>query len=243
METGIKSSFIPQAPVVAPAQGGKRTGGGFDFLMLIALVLFVASATLAVGVFLYVQFVQRSNTSKQEQLQRAEAAFEPALIEEMGRLDARMRVADQVLASHVMPTVLFELLEQTTLQTIAFSNFELTSSEGNLKLSMNGLAESVNSIALQADLFSKSGVIQNPIFSDISRQINGVRFAVTADIRPGSLDYRTHLTAPSPQIQLAPEPQPLESSPFGIEEAGADVPVVGDPADLPLETDGEAETP
>lgn len=218
METGIKSSFIPQAPVVAPAARGRRSGGGFDFLILIALVLFVASATLAVGVFLYVQFLERSNVSKQEQLDRAQAAFEPALIEELGRLDARMRAADQVLENHIASTALFELLEQTTLQTVAFSNFEFSAGSDGMRITMEGLAESVNSIALQADLFSKSGMVENPIFADISREIGGVHFNVTGDIRPEALDYRTNLTAPNPQLELPQAPPPVESSPFGIQE-------------------------
>ena len=215
METGIKSSFIPQSPVVAPSERRRSSGGGFDFLVLIALVLFVASATLAVGVFLYVQFLQRSNVSKQEQLKRAEAAFEPALIEELGRLDSRMRAADEVLESHNALTGLFEMLEQTTLQTVAFSRFNLSMSEGDMKLSMEGLAESVNSIALQADLFSKSGMIENPIFADINRQLGGMHFSVTAGVRTSALDYRTLKAAPNPETQPQAQ-QPVESSPFGI---------------------------
>jgi len=218
METGIKSSFIPQSPVIAPSTK-RRRGGNFDFFVLLALVLFVASATLAVGVFLYVQFLTSSNASKLDQLNRARQAFEPALIQELTRLDDRMRAADKVLADHVAPSALFDLLEQLTLQTVAFSSFEFSTNENVMTLTMQGLAQSVNSIALQADLLSRSGMIVNPIFSDINRQIGGVRFHFTADVRREALNYRMLVGAPNPET--APQAPPPEVSPFGTEEEGA----------------------
>ncbi|MFZ2887003.1 MAG: hypothetical protein WA021_04260 [Minisyncoccia bacterium] len=212
METGIKSSFIPQAPVVGPGSA-RRRGGGFDFFVILSIMLFVASATLAAGVFLYVQFLESSNASKLEQLERAKQAFEPALIEELTRLDDRMRSADIVLSQHIAPGALFKLLEQLTLQTVSFSSFDFTSADDTINISMQGLAQSVNSIALQADLLSRSGMIVNPIFSDINRQIGGVRFNFSADVRPEALSYRMLVGAPSPETQ--PQTPPPAPSPFG----------------------------
>ena len=48
--------------------------------MLLGLVIFIASATLAGGVFFYAQYLNASAASKLGQLDRAKAAFEPALI-------------------------------------------------------------------------------------------------------------------------------------------------------------------
>ncbi|HWO07308.1 MAG TPA: hypothetical protein VNM40_01855 [Candidatus Paceibacterota bacterium] len=232
METGIKSSFIPQAPVVGPS--ARRRGGSFDFLILIALVLFVASATLAVGVFLYVQFLQSSNASKLQQLERAKAAFEPALIQELTRLDDRMRAADEVLAQHIAPSALLKLFEQLTLQTVSFSSFAFTTNNGTISISMKGLAQSVNSIALQADLLSRSGVIVNPIFSDINRQIGGVRFNFSADVRREALLFRSLVQAPAPQTAPQNPLEQLPPSPFGgqpVEEGApaTSTPQSGDP--------------
>src|SRR3989344_1315253 len=183
MESNIRSSFIPQSPILAPTQGQKKKGGGFDMFMLLALVLFIASATLAVGVFLYVQYMNASSASKLDQLERAKAAFEPALIAELTRLDDRMRAADEVLSIHVAPSALlrvfeqpttptaalpappralFRVLEQLTLQTVAFSALDFAAQNStDMTLAMQGVAQSVNSIALEADLLSKSGVISN----------------------------------------------------------------------------------
>lgn len=196
-----------------PGGGSKPQKGGFDLFMLLSLILFIASATLAVGVFLYVQYMTASSASKLEQLNRAKSAFEPALIGELTRLDDRMRAADEVLSTHLAPSALFGVLEQLTLQTVSFSSLEFTGlSSSEMRLSMQGLAQSVNSIALEADLLSKSGVITNPIFSNINRTLGGVRFDFTSGVDPTKMRYRTVLESRQP----APQAQPDLSAPFGI---------------------------
>ena len=207
-----------------PAATPKRRSGGFDFLILIALVVFVASATLAIGVFLYVQYLNTSASSKVGQLDRAKAAFEPALIDQLTRLDDRMRASDTILSAHIAPTALFHLLEQLTLQTVSFTKFDFKEIDaGNMTLNMQGIAQSVNSIALQADLLSKTGVITNPIFSNINRQIDGVHFDFSANINPDALRYRSSLT-PSAAQQQAQVPAPAQApavSPFGAQSTPA----------------------
>lgn len=216
METGIKASFIPQAPVTSAPRQKQR--GGHDFLFLVALVIFVASVTLAVGVFLYDQFLNRSAASKQSSLERAKSEFDPALIAQLSRLDDRMRAGDEILGAHSAPTSLFHLLEQLTLQTVSFSNLDFSAEEsGNARISMQGLAKSVNSIALQADLLSKSGFVTNPIFSNINREIGGVRFNFTAHINEDALRFVSLIdalnAAQTPQ-QEVPAQQTTPASPF-----------------------------
>ena len=220
METGIKSSFIPQTPLMSSAR--QKVGrGGFDLFLLIALVIFVASATLAIGVFLYGQYLHRTAGSKVDQLERAKAAFEPSLIAELTRLDDRMRAADDVLGKHTAPSALFHLLEQLTLQTVAFSTFDFASiDDGSASVKMNGIAESVNSIALQADLLSKSGVLTNPIFTNINRQAGGVHFDFTARVNMDSLRYRL-VSLPAQATNQPPAGGvPDVSSPFGTPDEG-----------------------
>lgn len=183
--------------------------------MLLGLILFIASAVLAVGVFLYVQFLNTTATSKLDQLNRAKAAFEPALIAELTRLDDRMRAADEVLSIHVAPSALFNVLQQLTLQTVAFSTLDFSAQNSNdMTLAMQGVAQSVNSIALEADLLSKSGVITSPIFSNMNRTPQGVRFDFTSGINPEGLRYRSvRAGGASMQQQAAPE-EP--ATPFGL---------------------------
>ena len=125
-----------------------------------------------------------------DQLERAKAAFEPSLIQEITRLDDRMRAADIILSNHIALSVFFHMLEQVTLTTVSFRSldFEATDPQ-NMTIKMDGIAKSVNSVALQADTFSKVGVIVSPIFSNINRELDGVRFSLTALLNPASLRY------------------------------------------------------
>lgn len=193
----------------------RSSGGGYDFLILLGLVLFVASATLAAGVFLYSQYLTTSANSKKDQLERAKQAFEPALIQDLTRLDDRMKAADTILGDHVAPTSLLHLLEQLTLQTVSFSSFDFGHSDKGIELSMHGIAQSVNSIALEADLLSRSGVITNPIFSNINRQALGVNFDFVASVNAEALNYAAHINAEGAASQPPPQQQQEPTSPFG----------------------------
>src|SRR3989344_2415310 len=166
MESNIKSSFIPRDTAESLRPRRKRGGGVTDLAVLFAIVLVVASVALGVSVFLYVKFLQSSLASKQEQLKRAQASFEPALIAELNRLDDRMRTAEDLLTVHLAPSVLLKALEDLTLETIAFSTMQYSAQEkAGIALEFSGVARSVNSIALQSELFGKHGAIVSPIFS------------------------------------------------------------------------------
>ena len=220
-DTGIPTSFIPHDTAAAPSSAPRRSGGGLnDLLLLCAIVLFIASAALAVGVFLYGQFLATEKSSKLAQLERAKAAFEPSLIQQLTRLDDRMHAADKLLSAHIAPTAFFSTLEQATLQTVSFETLELQASDAShIGIEMEGVARSVNSIALQADLFSKNGVIASPIFSDIARQQDGVHFNLSALVNPAAIRYAA-LAGGAAAVQDLPvqqgsAPPQSEPSPFG----------------------------
>ena len=174
----------------------RRESGLSDLFLLLSVVLLVASGALAGGVFLYGQYLAQTNASKVDQLDRAKAAFEPTLISQLTRLDDRMHVADALLASHVAPGAFFDALSAATLSTVSFSDLNFTASDQHhLTIRMSGIARSVNSIALQAELFSKNGIITNPIFSGISRQPDGVHFNLTADVNASAIGYSRVMAA------------------------------------------------
>lgn len=219
-ETGIPTSFIPHDTGVAPSSKRMHSGGLNDLLLLCAIVFFVASAALAAGVFLYQQFLATESASKLEQLERAKAAFEPALIHELTRLDDRMHAADRILSAHVAPTAFFLALQQATLATVSFQTLDFQVPDAqHMSIKMAGIAQSVNSIALQADLFSKNGVITSPIFSNIARQVDGVHFNLSAVVNPAAIGYAQRVVSSGTGTQgqtLQPggDTPPTSASPF-----------------------------
>ncbi len=234
----MPGSFIPHDTAVAPVRSRRAGGALNDLLLLCGIVLLIASGALAVGVFLYEQFLQTQSASKVVQLQRAEAAFEPSLIEQITRLDDRMHAEDSVLSAHTAPTALFQALNQATLQTVSFTSLDFEAPDpAHVSLQMQGIAQSVNSIALQAELFSKNGVITSPIFSNIARQPDGVHFNLAAVVNPAALNYSQLVaaaaaavsatqsssagspSAAAPALQTSGSASP--ASPFGGTSGGA----------------------
>lgn len=192
MESGVPTSFIPQDATVAGGGNRRESGGLSELVLLIAIVSFIASAALAVAAFLYSQYLTGQSTVKHDQLQRAKNAFDPALIQQYTRLDDRMNVADEILKTHIAPTAFFSALNQLTLKTISYAGLTIeTTNLKDITLKASGVARSVNSVALEADILSKSGIIVNPIFSDINRGKDGVQFDLNAEINPSNLNYMT----------------------------------------------------
>lgn len=208
MESQIKSSFIPQ-DTVTPVKRRIVVGNGGDLLVLVATILMVASAALAGSVFLYNKYLENSIASKQQSIQRAQAAIEPALIKELSKLDSRLNASDLLLGAHISVASVFSVLEQVTLQSIELTDFSMvTEAPDSIKLTLKGLARSVNAIALQSDLYSRSGVITSPIFSDINRTNDGLtQFRVDAELNASALRYRTLLSAAAGQQNAAQEQQ------------------------------------
>ena len=214
MESGIQSSFIPKDAAEPTRTVRHSSGGLMELVVLVMIVLFITSAALAVAVFLYKQYLEASASSKRAALERAREAFDPTTILEITRLDDRMRAAEQILGDHIAPTAFFAALQLSTLTTVGFTSLDLlVNDDETISAKMTGIAESVNSIALQADVFSKNGVVVNPIFSDITRQQDGVHFSLATIINPAAVNYVQLIAglvaaqqSESAPIQQSPEP-------------------------------------
>lgn len=217
--TKPQTSFIPQDAGNETRTRRAGTSGLLDLFTLVAAVLFVASAALGAGMFLYQQFLQSNSASKLSQLNKVKEAFEPQLIRELSRLDDRMRVGSDLLGRHLAASAFFRMLEATTVTAVTFRSLDMEAADPQrMTIRMDGVAESMNSIALQADLFSKVGMVTSPIFSNIDRRADGVHFSFTAILNPAALNY-TSLVRGIPQItggeQLPPSPASQEpASPF-----------------------------
>ncbi|MBL4644609.1 MAG: hypothetical protein JKX80_01955 [Candidatus Pacebacteria bacterium] len=205
MESNIKASFIPDKMPTGRPNGGARPssgGGAGDILILIAIVTLAASLALAAGVFLYDRFLDANVQKKDGQLVRAQQAFEPDLIRELVRLDLRLQAADSVLAQHLAPSELFNLLEELTLQSVAYDSLDYSVEDDNtIQIKLKGKARSVNGVALQASVFGQHNAIVNPIFSDLDLVHDGVSFKVSAAVNPSALRYTTVFTQYSAGIE------------------------------------------
>lgn len=188
-ELKTHTSFIPKKSLTAPQRQAKSSSIGVFFLF--TLVIFIGAIALAIGVFLYQQFIIKSIEQKSASLERASAAFEPAIIEEISRLDIRINSAQDILNNHKAISTFFDLLEVSTLESVSFENLDYRTDEsGKTTISMKGKARNFSSVALQSDIFGKSKFIQEPIFSNLNLDRTGdVVFNFSAFIDSRLISY------------------------------------------------------
>lgn len=189
MEPKFRTSFIPKQPLVTtPAQAGHR---GPSLLFLVSLILFIGSLILAGAVFLYTQYLTRAIASNAASLERARAAFEPALIQELRRLDSRIITANTLLSTHVAPTELLAYLATATLEDVRFENFTYSvTSPDKISLNMKGQAKSFAAVVLQSDSFAKGHQLRDPIFSNLNLDtVGNVVFDFSAFVEPSLVSY------------------------------------------------------
>lgn len=191
MEVGVPNSFIPHDATEPTSVRRYDSGNGFaDLLTLLAIVLFVVSGALAGGSFIYLQYLNTSSSQKQADLKKVEAAFDQSTITTLSRLDSRLNVADTLLSAHIAPSLFFAALDSATLSTVSIGSLDFSEgSDGTIQVEMAGVAQDINSVALQADVFGKSGMISNSIFSGIDQQKDGVHFDVKGDVDPSKISY------------------------------------------------------
>jgi len=200
MESKIKTSFIPKKPIAqaAKSSSARYKSGGLDIVMLIAIVALVIAGVLSGGVFFYHGLTVSDADNKKAQLQKARGAFEPKLIQELMLLSDRIRVAEGILEQHTAPSTFLQALEQDTLTSVQFIDFEYRQKGVDKAVfSLKGKTNSVNSVALQSSRFGESTIIKDPIFSDIDLVKDGVVFTVEGELDLGAIRYASVATAPA----------------------------------------------
>lgn len=193
MDPLVRTSFIPKKPVVQATSVVQSGGVGIFFF--IALVIFLGSVLLGAGAFGYEQYLQKSIKSKSDSLTKARAAFEPATIQDLMRLDKRLSEASQILDEHIAPSAIFTLLSDNTLATVAFDKFDLTVGP-NIKgtMQLHGKTATFSDVALQSDAFSKERAFKDVLFAGFTvAKDGGVEFTVSASVDPEVINYRSNL--------------------------------------------------
>lgn len=208
-------TFIPRQTAVAQAAGARHARVSVFFTLSVAV--FVLSLLAAGGVFFYQKVLANRLVKMNNDLVAARAAFEPAFIEELQRMDIRLETAKSLLAQHRAVSPIFALLERETLATVRFTKFSFSEAqEGGVHLALAGEAASFNAVALQSDVFAKNGSFLNSVFSDFDVDKSGtVHFSFVATIAPEFALYRSHLARVTKPSAPATSSPPAVSPPAG----------------------------
>jgi len=174
MDKEFKTTFIPKRNLDANSRvETKKTQMQRSVLGILALLLFVTALVSVIGVYLYKIRLANVVNSRIESINRAEKAFEPAVVLELKKLDIRLRAGTNLLKGHIGLSDFLESFSESTLPDVSFSEFEFAFDEEEPSVSMTGEARGYLSVAQQSDVFQDNQYIQNHIFSDFSLTSTG----------------------------------------------------------------------
>src|SRR5687767_2874649 len=125
MEPKFQSSFIPKSPVIPNAATSPitRKVEGKSLVTFLAIVIFIISVVLAIGVFGYKFYLKYRIDQMGTALSQAQTTIDPDTIRELTRLDNRIISTKNLVDKHTALTPLFEFLEASTPKTVRFSEF------------------------------------------------------------------------------------------------------------------------
>ncbi len=184
MDRDFKTTFIPKKKL-ASSRDAARARQTSSLASLLAGLLFITAIVSIIGVYLYSMRIQSVVSSRIQSINRAEKAFEPAVILELKKLDIRLKAGTELLNKHVALSDFFDSLGESTLPSVTFSDFSYNYNANGGEVSMKGEARNYISIAQQSDLFEKNQYIKNAIFSNFSRtDLNLISFDLTFSLDP-----------------------------------------------------------
>ncbi|MEI7720202.1 MAG: hypothetical protein WCI89_03275 [bacterium] len=194
MNPQVQSSFIPKKPLTGLGAHTSSSAFGSIFL-LIAILLLAASLVSAGAAFAYERYLISSIAGNSASLDKAQAAFDPATIQELVRMDSRLTNAQALLQKHVAASALFGFLASQTLQRVSFSNFSYAlGDDGSVSVTLAGEADSFSTLALQSDQLSANKLLKDVLFSGVAVGQSGqVTFSVRANVDPGVIKYSNTL--------------------------------------------------
>jgi hypothetical protein len=213
MDQNFQTSFIPKKPIVEERVTSARPVG--VLLLGSIFILFVVLLGTG-GIYFYKINLNNNLTSMQTSLNNYKTNFEPSEITQLQVLDKRLQSATDILNNHIAISPVFAELENITMHTVRFTKFSYgatdasnstttvaattTSTNPNtIDIQMSGIATDYRSVALQSDLFNQDKNFINPVFSNLTLDINGnVLFDLEFSVPLSFVNYKQSL---STQIQ------------------------------------------
>ena len=166
----------------------------------VSLLIFIASLMGAAAVFFAEKFYTQQINQKSAQLKEDQQVFDLATIEDLARLDTRMKNAESLMQRHYTALTVLLYLGDQTLQNVQFTDYKYSiDPDGVGKITLVGVANGFGTVALQSDQFSASKKLKNVVFSNIQIDPSGkgVGFNVSATLDQSLTSYADSLGSTS----------------------------------------------
>jgi hypothetical protein len=203
MDKVINTSFIAKQSLAPNSRPGLQPGG---VVLMIAWILLFLSLAVFGGTLAYRSLLTQeikapcAPTSAGSEVQkcglvasvgREEKNLDRNTIVLLQRADAKLRLADQLLAQHVDILPVFRLLEEITLPSVSYTKFSYTPNA----LALEGRALSYEDLAVQSEKYAADKErVKNAIFSDINLDSTrgDVVFKLALTLDPKLVEYTTN---------------------------------------------------
>ena len=196
MDNQIKTSFVPKKTLVQNPPAGSSIG----LAAIVGFIILGVSLVLFAGVFAYNWFLADSinrpcnvdngdqGCGLKESLAREERELDVDKVTRFANLDAKTKAAQGIVNNHISLLPLMAFLEDYTLHTIRFTDFEF-SKDNEVKLS--GQAKQYEDIAVQMKTFRNSGKVTSASFSNFNTEEDGnITFDLELSVDTSLFDYK-----------------------------------------------------
>ncbi len=183
-----KLSFIPQKTFEPTFY--KRRGPGI--IIIFSFLLFFISISVYGALFLYKNSLNKEVSVLTESLERARAAFELPLINEVNQISEKIDYSKKLLEQHVSFVPILDLLERNTVKDIRFKGLKYSIVQNeNPTVLLEGSAKNYSTLAFQGDIFEKDKNIKGVLFSGLGLGEKGmINFTVKLILDPPMLIYK-----------------------------------------------------
>jgi len=163
-----------------------------NFLELVAIIIFVLTVLAFGGSYLFAGLTSKNIEAKKTELSNQRERLDLVTIQDLVTLDSRFNSSKTLLDSHVAPSTFFAFLQEKTLQNIRFTSLKyIPGKQGGVSVELSGQARSYSAVASQSDVFAKSNILKNIIFSDLGLDEKGnVKFTMQAELGAESIKYK-----------------------------------------------------
>lgn len=208
-----QASFIPKKPL---ARSGKRrkgmSGKSVGIINGIALFVFVLALGASIAVFFYERNLNGKVASLEQKLTGAVEQLDLSFVEEVKLLDARLRVAEELLGDHIAASAVFRLLQEITLHRVQLTDVAITPSGAGAEaptVTLTGRTSTFATLALQAEEIRSHSDITEATFDNIGLSEGGdVTFSASLTLDEKLIQYRT-LFAPLEEATSTATSTPL----------------------------------
>lgn len=196
----MQTSFIPKKPVVET----RVESGGISLFLLLAIIIFIVTSALSVGIWFWQKKLANDISVAVQALASARASYEEKTINEMLRLDDRIKESKKLLNQHTAITPVFALLEANVLRNVQLKSLKFSQgTDGKINIDLSGVALDYDALLRQSNAFGSENLrdlISQPVISDFNPTADGrIAFNFKAFVNRNLISYSALLDSVNTQ--------------------------------------------